>query len=184
MFLGYPEQLNHQPAVERRADETSDDLLIFVPNEDGELVHDACAECARLRGVVFNQEQDMRRLEKDLRLEREKLERALDQKDELSRLQRDRFYPAAEALFEEWKRETNHPRAEFDPARIRLALKVLKRYEKHRDKLSLVIQHGKHLAWVNPKTGHKKDSFGLLFRDAEQIENRATEYYTWQKRQA
>src|SRR5690242_9473944 len=85
-----------------RGEVMSEPALRLVPNEDGELVHDACEECARLRGVVFEKEQDLRRVEKDLRLEREKLERALDQKDELARLQRDKFYPQAEELFEEW----------------------------------------------------------------------------------
>jgi uncharacterized protein with PIN domain len=162
----------------------SEPALKLVPNEDGELVHDHNPETAKLRGLLFAAEQDNRRLEKALRDERAKLERALEDRDELAKLQRDKFYPKAEELFREWQDVCGHPRAEFDANRIRLALRVVKRYDKHRDKLSLVIQHGKHLAWVNPKTGHKKDSFGLLFRDAEQIENRATEFYTWSRRQA
>lgn len=161
----------------------SESALKLVPNEHGELVHDENAETARLRGLLFNAEQDNRRLEKDLRDWREKYERAIEEKDTLAKLQRDKFYPLADGLFAEWKTECGHLNAKFDEKRVALALRTVKRYKGERDKLSLVIQHGKHLAWVNPKTGHKKDSFGLLFRDAEQIENRATEFYLWQKKQ-
>lgn len=161
----------------------SEPALRLVPNEDGELVHDACSECARLRGVIFNQEQDMRRLEKDLRAEREKLEVALADKD--AKLQRDKFYPIALELIEEWKRECGHPKSKTDdPKRVRLALSVVKRYKDERDKLSLVIQHGKHLAYIDPDTGFKYDEFGRLFGSSDEIEKRATQFYLWKKRQA
>jgi hypothetical protein len=145
----------------------------LVDDDTGELV--GCPHCheARAESEVWE-----RRV---LELERQ-VKRLTEDKD--ARLARDKDYTAALALIDEWKTECGHPNAKPDPARIRLALKAIKLYPKEREKLSLVIQHGKYLAWVDPKTGHKKDSFGLLFRDAEQIETRASAYFLWSRRQA
>lgn len=158
--------------------------LRAVPDVDpdsGEVIeHAPCTECTRLRGQLFNAEQDNRRLEKDLRTWREKYERAVEDKE--AKLARDKFYPMAMGLIQEWKRECNHPNAsETDPKRIQLALSVVKRYKNDRDKLSLVIQHGKHLAFVKD-TGFKCDEFGRLFGSSDEIEKRATEFYLWSRK--
>jgi uncharacterized protein with PIN domain len=143
-----------------------------VDDESGEL-----AGCPSCRAALEEAETWEKRV---LQLE-QALKRATEDKD--ARLYRDKDYTAAHALFEEWQRECGHPNAKFDPARINLALRAIRRYGKdNRAALSMVIQHGKHLAWVNPKTGSKKDSFGLLFRDSDQIESRANEYARWRKR--
>jgi uncharacterized protein with PIN domain len=104
------------------------------------------------------------------------------QEDRDAKLRSDKFYPLAAALFEEWQRECSHPDAEFDTNRISLALRAVKRYGKKREALSMVIQYGKHLAFVDEK-GHRHDSFGLLFRDAEHIESYANKFARWAKRQ-
>jgi hypothetical protein len=44
----------------------------------------------------------------------------------------------------------------------------------------MVVQYGKHLAYVDPK-GTRHDSFGLLFRDAEHIEKYANAYHRWSR---
>jgi hypothetical protein len=110
-----------------------------------------------------------------LELER-KLRAALEDKD--AKLRNDKDYVAAVALFDEWKRETNHPRARLDTNRAQLALRAIRGYRKDRDKLSWVIQYGRHFAYVDGN-GVKHDRFGLLFQDAEHIEKYAN---AWARR--
>lgn len=147
--------------------------LRLINTETGEAHEARCPHCAESEAETEIWEQRVLKLERQVKSLTE---------DRDAKLFRDRDYPAAETLFDEWRTECGHPNAKFDTARIAIALKTVKRYKNEREKLSLVVQHGKHLAYVDPKTGHKKDSFGLLFRDAEQIENRATSYYLWHKR--
>lgn len=149
--------------------------LRAVNVETGELVDSTdCPHCADARAEAEIWEQRVLTLERQVK-------RLTEDKD--AKTLRDRDYPAAVGLFEEWQRECAHPKSKLDIARTRLALTAVKLYKGEREKLSLVIQQGKHLAWVD-ETGHKHDSFGLLFRDAEQIEKRATAYYRWRKAQA
>lgn len=157
-------------------------LVPDVDPETGEILDRAtCGECAKLRGTLMNLEQDNRRLEKDLRAWRAKYERLQEDKD--AKMRADKDYPAALDLIEEWKRECGHPNAaNNDPKRIQLAMKVIKRYRKHRDKLSLVILHGKHLAFVDPDTGFRYDEFGRLFGSSDEIEKRASQYWLWARR--
>jgi hypothetical protein len=103
--------------------------------------------------------------------------------DKEAKMRGDKQFPEAHDLFDEWRQECNHPNAEFDPPRMRLALSAVRRYKRHREKLSWVIQCGKHLAYVDPVTGEKHDSFGLLFRDSEHIEKYANKYARWKVRQ-
>ncbi len=53
---------------------------------------------------------------------------------------------------------------------------VVLRYSKRRCALIYVIQHGKHLAFVNDE-GHKFDEFGRLFGSSDEIEKRANQWY-------
>jgi hypothetical protein len=115
-----------------------------------------------------------------LTLERQ-VKRLTEDRD--AKLRADKDYPAALDLLEEWARECGHPNAKLnDPKRIQLALSVVKRYRTEREKLSLVIQHGKQLAYVDPNTGYRHDSFGKLFGSSDEIEKRATIFYLARKR--
>jgi hypothetical protein len=154
-----------------------------IDHDSGELIQDAaCAECVNLRGLLLNLEQDNRRLEKDLRAWRAKYERLTEDRD--AKLRNDKHYPAALDLIDEWKRECGHPNASAsDPKRVQLALSVVKRYKDEREKLSLVIQQAKHLAYRDPNTGYRFDSFGKIFGSSDEIEKRATIYYLWRRRQ-
>jgi uncharacterized protein with PIN domain len=147
-------------------------LVQNLVDDNGELV--GCPHCNEARAECEIWERRVLQLEAALK-------RATEDKD--ARLRNDKDYPAAADLFDEWRRECGHPNAKFDTARINLALRAIRRYgQTNREALSMVIQHGKHLAWVNPKTGAKKDGFGLLFRDSEQIEARANEFARWARR--
>lgn len=158
-------------------------LLPDVDPDTGEVIeHAEDQECARLRGLLLNAEQDNRRLEKDLRAWRRKYDDLLADRD--AKLRGDKDYPMALELIEEWKRECNHPNSSTtDPKRVRLALGVVKRYKDQRWKLSLVIQHGKHLAFVDPETGFRFDEFGRLFGSSDEIEARASKYWLWARKQ-
>lgn len=155
-----------------------------VPDlETGEIVQNESDLVMELRHQLLVAEQDNRRLEKDLRAWRSKYERSLEDKD--ARMRRDKYFPAAVALIQEWKRECGHPNSsEDDPKRLRLALSVVKRYSKQPEKLSMVIQQAKHLAFVDPESGFKYDEFGRIFGSSDEIEARATKWYLWNKRQA
>lgn len=138
--------------------------LRLVDSETGELhEHADCPGCADARAEAEIWEKRVLQLERQVK-------RLTEDRDEKNR--NDRDYPAAADLFDEWKRECGHPNAQFDTNRIRLALSAVKRYRKDRDKLSWVIQHGKHFAHVN-EHGVKHDRFGLLFQDSEHIEKYA-----------
>src|SRR3954464_3069980 len=94
-----------------------------------------CPGCNEARAEAEIWEQRVLTLERQLK-------QALEDKD--ARLARDKHFPAAIALIQEWKAECGHPNSsETCPKRIRLALSVVKRYSKDRDKLSMVIQQGK-----------------------------------------
>ena len=134
----------------------------------GELV--GCPHCAAAHEEAELWEQEVLKLKRQVK-------QALEDKD--AKLRNDQHFGAASDLFDEWKTETNHPRARFDNARIRLAMAAVKLYGKDdRDKLSMVVQYGKHLAYVDER-GTRHDSFGLLFRDAEHIEKYANAYHRW-----
>lgn len=140
-------------------------LVQTAVDDNGEIIP-GCPHCNTAREEAETWEQRVLQLERTLKRERE---------DREAKLRSDKLYADAEALFNEWRVECNHPNADFDPARIRLALSAVKRYRKHRDKLSWVIQRAKHFAYVDER-GIKHDSFGLLFRDAEHIERYANEW--------
>lgn len=141
-------------------------LVQTAIDENGEVVpgcphcNDARNEAEVWEGRVLQLERQVKRL----------------QEDRDDKMRRDRDFPGALDLIEEWKRECGHPKARVDPARIRLAMAAVKLYRDDRDKLSWVIQHGKSLAHVDSKTGQRFDQFGLLFRDAEHIEKYANNY--------
>jgi uncharacterized protein with PIN domain len=103
--------------------------------------------------------------------------------DKEAKMRGDKQFPEAHDLFDEWRTECGHPNAEFDPARMRLALSAVRRYKKHREQLSWVIQCGKLLAYV-AEDGERHDGFGLLFRDSDHIERYANKYARWKARQA
>jgi hypothetical protein len=151
--------------------------LRIVDTETGEVHEEGdCANCADARAEAEIWEKEVLKLKRQVK-------RLEDDKDEKNR--QDKHYPAAASLFDEWRDECNHPKARFDPARIRLALSAIKAYgAEDREKLSWVIQCGKHLAYVDPCTGERHDSFGLLFRDSEHIEKYANKYARWLRRQA
>lgn len=147
-------------------------LVDHLVDDNGEIQD--CPHCADARAEAEVWEHRVLELER-------KLKTALEDKD--AKMRSDKDFPAALGLLEEWARECNHPNAKLeDPRRIQLALKVVKRYRKERDKLSLVIQQGKHLAYVDPDTGFKYDEFGRLFGSSDEIEKRATQFYLWRKR--
>ena len=150
--------------------------LRLINTETGEVSeHPECAHCAEAREEAEVWEKEVLKLKRQVkRLEDDRDEKAL----------KDKNYPAAADLFEEWQRECNHPDARFDPARIRLALSAIKRYKDKREQLSWVIQCGKRIPYVDPSTGETHDGFGLLFRDSEHIEKYANKYARWQKRNA
>lgn len=145
-------------------------LVQTAIDENGEVVpgcphcNDARNEAEVWEGRVLQLERQVKRL----------------QEDRDDKMRRDRDFPGALDLIEEWKRECGHPKARVDPARIRLAMAAVKLYRDDRDKLSWVIQHGKHLAYVDEK-GTVHDSFGLLFRDAEHIERYANGWHRAQR---
>jgi hypothetical protein len=137
-------------------------LVQTAVDENGEVVP-GCPHCASARSEAEVWE------ERVLELER-KVKRLTEDRD--AKVRNDKHFPAALGLFEEWQQECGHPNARFDFARIRLSLSAVKLYGKDREKLSWVIQHGKHLAYIDER-GVRHDSFGLLFRDAEHIERYA-----------
>jgi hypothetical protein len=150
--------------------------LRLIDSETGE-IHDApspCPHCAEAREEAEIWEREVLKLKRDIK-------RLTDDKD--ARLRADKHYPVALDLIDEWKRECGHPNASAeDPKRVQLALSVVKRYKDQREKLSLVIQHGKHLAFVDPDTGFRFDEFGRLFGSSDEIEARASKFWLWDQR--
>jgi hypothetical protein len=157
------------------------DPALKLVDENGELRTPGCQDCkdkaARLAGLQGDYDAIVRELATVIR-QRDALKQDKDEK-----MRKDKMYPEAEALFEEWQRECGHPNAKLDPARIRLALGAVRRYKDHREKLSWVIQYGKHLPYVD-ENGVRHDSFGLLFRDSEHIERYANMYARWRGRRS
>jgi hypothetical protein len=146
-------------------------LVQTAVDENGEVIP-GCPSCAEARSEAEVWEQRVLELER-------KVKRLTEDRDQ--KMRNDKHFPAALGLFEEWKQECNHPNARFDGARTRLALAAVKLYDGDRDKLSWVIQHGRHLAYVDER-GVRHDSFGLLFRDAEHIERYANGWAIAQRR--
>jgi hypothetical protein len=150
--------------------------LRVVDTETGEL-HDTPSSCPHCAEAVAEAEIWERRV---LTLERQ-VKRLTEDRD--AKLRADKDYPAALDLLEEWARECGHPNAKLnDPKRVQLALSVVKRYRKEREKLSLVIQQAKYLAYRAPDTGLVYDQFGRIFGSSDEIEKRATHFYLARKR--
>lgn len=158
----------------------TDHGLYVVDQETGELRAPGCNGCHDLANKLAARERDIDAEREEITRLRRKI-KALET-DKEAKMRRDKLFLAAQELFDEWRTECGHPNAEFDAARIRLALAAVRRYGKHREKLSWVIQAGKHLAYVNEQ-GEKQDRFGLLFRDSEHIEMYANKWARWLKRQ-
>lgn len=139
--------------------------LRLVDIETGEVQDSpsSCPHCAEAQAEAEVWEREVLKLKRDLK-------RLTEDRD--AKLRNDKDYPDAEDLFDEWRRECGHSNARFDFNRIRLAITAIRRYRKDRDKLSWVIQYGKHLAYVDGR-GVKHDRFGLLFQDAEHVEKYA-----------
>jgi hypothetical protein len=156
----------------------SEPVLRLVPNEDGELVHDENAETARLRGLLFNAEQDMRNLEKDLRNWRDKYDRLLRDKDE-ERMQDPRRDEII-ALFDYWREKCKHPNARFDSKRFDLIKTRLKDFSA--DELRMAIDGASVDSYVDPITRKRHDRLGLVFESAERVEDFANRWHRWQKR--
>jgi hypothetical protein len=150
--------------------------LRLVDQETGE-IHDAptsCPHCAEAQSECEIWERRVLQLERQVK-------RLTEDRD--AKLRQDKHYPAALDLIDEWKRECGHPNASAsDPKRVQLALSVVKRYKDEREKLSLVIQQAKHLAYRDPDTGLVYDQFGKIFGSSDEIEKRATHYYLARKR--
>jgi hypothetical protein len=150
--------------------------LRLIDSETGEL-HDAPSSCPHCAEAASEAEIWERRV---LTLERQ-VKRLTEDRD--AKLRADKDFPAALDLLEEWARECGHPNAKLnDPKRIQLALSVVKRYRTEREKLSLVIQQAKHLAYRAPDTGLVYDQFGRIFGSSDEIEKRATHFYLARKR--
>jgi hypothetical protein len=150
--------------------------LRLIDSETGQ-IHDApssCPHCAEAKAETEIWEKRVLQLERQVK-------RLTEDKD--AKLRNDKHYPIALDLIDEWKRECGHPNASAsDPRRVQLALSVVKRYKDQREKLSLVIQQAKHLAFVDPNTGFRYDEFGRLFGSSDEIEKRATQYWLWNQR--
>lgn len=148
-------------------------LVQKLVDDDGQI--QGCPHCDDARSECEIWERRVITLERQLK-------DALEDKD--AKLARDKHYPAAVSLIQEWKQECGHPNSsETDPKRIRLALSVVKRYkgDDGRRKLSMVIQQAKHLAFVGDD-GFRYDEFGRIFGSSDEIEARATKWYLHQKR--
>jgi hypothetical protein len=148
-------------------------LVQTVVDDNGELA--GCPQCRSALEEAELWEKRVIALEKQLKT-------AIEDKD--AKLARDKHYPAAIGLIQEWKEQCGHPNAsEEDPRRIRLALSVVKRYkgDEGRAKLSLVIQQAKNLGYVNDD-GFKFDEFGRIFGSSDEIEKRASQWWLHCKR--
>lgn len=147
--------------------------LRLINTETGEVQDtSSCPHCAEAHAESEIWERRVLQLERQVK-------RLTEDRD--AKLRNDKDYPAAHDLFDEWRTETGHPNAQFDANRIRLAITAIRRYGKHREKLSWVIQYGKHLAYMDQR-GVKFNQFGLLFRDSEHIERYANSYWAWARK--
>ena len=157
----------------------SEPALKLVPNEDGELVHDENAETARLRGLLFNAEQDMRNLEKDLRSWRDKYDRLLKDKDE--ERMGDPQRPQVLEVFDYWREKCRHMNSRFDGKRFDLIKTRLRDFSV--EELKMAIDGASVDAYVDPK-GKRHDRLGLILESAERVEDFANRWHRWQKRNA
>ncbi len=134
-------------------------------NENGEVTN--CPHCAAAYAEAEVWREDVVKLKRQVK--------AL-QEDRDEKMRQDASFPAALDLWDLWKSACKHPRAKLDSNRTRLLLTAAKLYKDERDKLRWVVFYGRDLAFVDDR-GHKHDSIGLLFRDAEHIERYAVSWW-------
>lgn len=154
--------------------------LKLVDPETGELLAPGCPECHDKATKIAGLENDVTGIAKQLA--KAIRERDAKQQQIEERQRKDPLYPHAWELFTLWQVECNHPNAEFGPDRIRLALAALKLYKtpEKREMLKWAILGAKHCAYRDPK-GKVHDSFGLIFRGSEQIEDFTNRYARWKR---
>ena len=157
---------------------TAQPLRLAWDADSGEVQSSECPKCQETNAMLAGARADYEAIVKELATVIRQRDALRLDKEEGQR--RDNLYPLAHKLFEFWQVQCGHPNAEFGSDRVRLALAALKLYKtpEKREKLWWAILGAKHAAYRDPK-GKVHDSFGLIFRGSEQIEDFANRYARW-----
>lgn len=124
-----------------------------------------CEECERLRGQIATALVDLENAEADVRALRRQL--AAARADRSSELSSHPNLGLAERLFEFWKEETGHERAQLGPKRLRAILARLEKYDA-RD-IAKAIRGAAKAAYVDER-GVRHDDIELICRDEVKLE--------------
>lgn len=135
---------------------------------------DACPECERLHGALAAAQVDV----ENANLEIKRLRRALNarQIDESGRRKRHPNHEVAERLFEFWKEECGHPRAQLGFKREKALLARLEQYEPR--EIAMAIRGAAKAAYVDEK-GVRHDDIELICRDEVKLEKFIERYVRW-----
>lgn len=156
----------------------SEPTLRIVDEHTGELRAPGCVDCHELAAKLAARETD-------LDVTQEELTRALGQ---IKAFKRDREKerlqdPARDqivAIFDYWRDRCRHENARFDGKRFDLIKSRLKQFTS--EELCMAIDGAAVDAYVDPKTGKRHDRLGLVFENAERVEDFANRFHRWQKR--
>lgn len=152
--------------------------LQVVDPETGELRAAGCQQCAELTAKLVGAQADFEVVTREnTRLLRriEALQRDRDA-ERLSDPQR----PEIVAVFDYWRKRCQHPNSRFDGRRHDVIKARLRQFSA--DELRMAIDGAAVDAYVDAKQ-RRHDHLGLIFRDAERVEDFCNRYHRWKKRQ-
>lgn len=146
-----------------------------MPHERTHLRAVQCTGCEKLALQTEEQAQVIHEQDVDLRKKRRELSAA---KRELAKFFREHpKHDAVDRLFAYWQKELKHPGAKLDPARTKAILLMLEFFSP--SELAAAVKGCAVAGTTNPKTGKLYDSIGLIFRDADHVDEYIGRYAKW-----
>lgn len=151
--------------------------LQVVDEQTGELRAAGCPQCAELAAKLAGAEADIEALHKEHTRLLRRTDALLRDHDaeRLGDPQRSEII----AIFDHWREKCGHPNARFDGARFDLIKSRLRQFSA--DELKMAVDGAAVDAYLDPK-GKKHDRLGLVFQNAERVEDFCNRYVRWKNR--
>jgi hypothetical protein len=138
-----------------------------------------CEECERLRTALEAAKLDLEQAQTDARIARRQLAAARAAEREQRR--DDPKYEVAERLFDYWREQCGHPRAQLGPKREQALLARLEKYTPR--EIAMAIRGAALAAYVD-ESGVRHDDLELICRNEVKLEKFIDRYERWKESRA
>jgi hypothetical protein len=138
-----------------------------------------CEECERLRTALEAAKLDLEQAQTDARIARRQLAAARAAEREQRR--DDPKYEVAERLFDYWREQCGHPRAQLGPKREQALFARLEKYTPR--EIAMAIRGAALAAYVD-ESGVRHDDLELICRNEVKLEKFIDRYERWKESRA